>query len=377
VGYDWWEISIGCKKKYKLGPKQRMGEKLSKPETIEIIESTEKKNNKFILVGTEESGKTSVFKQLKKFYQDDPYTEKELLLYKNVIYSNVFLSTRILLNDCVEKNPKDPFDDPENLKNVEVIAEIDGLSILLDGQKYYSTEIHKMIGELWKENLLIEKFQNHSEDFHIFDNLQYFLDRLEMLTPPDYIPSMDDILHCRRKTSGFMRLNFTDDNVDFCISDLGGSRSSRKSWIKSNYYNFLNLGFPGITGIVFVASLSEFNQKCTDDDVTNRMLESMKVFEELTSNYNFKEIPILLLLNKYDIFTQKICKKDLSCVFPEYIGGKDVDAALKFIKEKYQQLVKENPERLQLQVINAMDEDSVMKAFKSFQNQIMERFEKY
>jgi guanine nucleotide-binding protein G(i) subunit alpha len=118
--------------------------------------------------------------------------------------------------------------------------------------------------------------------------------------------------------------------------------------------------------MVYVATLSEFNQKCSEDEITNRMLESLNVFEDLLLENNFKETPILLLLNKLDIFTQKIAKKDLSCVFPEYKGGNDVEAAIEFIKQKYKSLVKENSERLQIQVINAMDEDSVINAFKEF-----------
>jgi guanine nucleotide-binding protein G(i) subunit alpha len=120
-----------------------------------------------------------------------------------------------------------------------------------------------------------------------------------------------------------------------------------------------------VKGMVYVASLSDFNRKSPQDN-TNRMLESLNVFEDLLLENNFKETPILLLLNKLDIFTQKIAKKDLSCVFPEYKGGNDVEAAIEFIKQKYKILVKENPERLQIQVINAMDEDSVINAFKGY-----------
>jgi guanine nucleotide-binding protein G(i) subunit alpha len=119
--------------------------------------------------------------------------------------------------------------------------------------------------------------------------------------------------------------------------------------------------------MIYVASLSEFNQKCSEDEITNRMLESLNLFEDLFNSEIFKGIPILLLLNKLDIFTQKISKKDLSCVFPEYKGGNDLEAAIEFVKQKYKSLVKENPERLQIQVINSMDEDSVINAFKGFQ----------
>jgi guanine nucleotide-binding protein G(i) subunit alpha len=150
-----------------------MGEKLSKPGTKEINEPSKVENIKIVLFGTGESGKTSVFKQLKKFYQDEPYSETEIYEFKNVIYFNIFLSTQILSRDCVVKNSKDPFDDPENLNRAKIILEMDQWSIYHYCEKY-TYEFHQMIGKLWKENSLVEKFQNQSEDFHVFDNLNIF-----------------------------------------------------------------------------------------------------------------------------------------------------------------------------------------------------------
>jgi guanine nucleotide-binding protein G(i) subunit alpha len=120
--------------------------------------------------------------------------------------------------------------------------------------------------------------------------------------------------------------------------------------------------------MIFVASLSEFNQRCYEDDVTNRMLESLELFDELVNGDYFKDKQIFLFLNKLDIFTQKISKKDLCKLFSEYEGGKDVEAALEFIQNKYRNVVQNNSERLYIQIINAMDEDSVINAFKKVQN---------
>jgi GTPase SAR1 family protein len=213
-----------------------MGEKLSKPETKRVNEPSTNKERKIriLLLGTGESGKTSIFKQLKKFYQDEPYTEEELQQFRNSIYSNIFQSTQILSRDCIEKNPKDPFDDPENLNRAKKIEEMGMWSILTNGLEKYTPEFHQMIGEIWKENSLAEKFQSNEEDLQVSQNLQYFLDRFEKLTPPYYIPSMDDILHCQRKTNGISSLKSTIKSVDLSIYDIGGSRSSRRMWHQCN-----------------------------------------------------------------------------------------------------------------------------------------------
>jgi len=42
---------------------------------------------------------------------------------------------------------------------------------------------------------------------------------------------------------------------------------------------------------------------------------------------------MILFLNKLDIFEQKITKTDLKVCFPEYRGGKDAEAARRFIEE--------------------------------------------
>jgi guanine nucleotide-binding protein G(i) subunit alpha len=43
-------------------------------------------------------------------------------------------------------------------------------------------------------------------------------------------------------------------------------------------------GFEGVQCIIFVTSLSEYNQKCYEDDETNRMKESLLVFDEIVNS---------------------------------------------------------------------------------------------
>jgi guanine nucleotide-binding protein G(i) subunit alpha len=57
--------------------------------------------------------------------------------------------------------------------------------------------------------------------------------------------------------------------------DVGGQRCERKKWIHC---------FEGVQCIIFVTSLSEYNQKCYEDDETNRMKESLLVFDEIVNS---------------------------------------------------------------------------------------------
>jgi hypothetical protein len=54
------------------------------------------------------------------------------------------------------------------------------------------------------------------------------------------------------------------------IYDMGGHRGQRKKWI--HYFDHVDL-------IVFVASLNEFDQVLQEDQETNRMTDSLMLFE--------------------------------------------------------------------------------------------------
>jgi guanine nucleotide-binding protein G(i) subunit alpha len=176
----------------------------------------------------------------------------------------------------------------------------------------------------------------------------------------DYFPLFEDRLRCRWKTTGIKKFQCQKKNVNFSLYDVGGQRGERAKW--KNLKNWQS--------VVYVASLSEYDQKCYEDDFSNRMLESIKLFGTLVNVYFDQTIPIFLFLTKIDVFERKISMKDLTCVFPEYKGGKDVDAAIDFISMKYKNLMKE-PERLKTFVVNVMDEQSVFQAFGNVQNYLL------
>jgi hypothetical protein len=108
--------------------------------------------------------------------------------------------------------------------------------------------------------------------------------------------------------------------------DVGGQRSQRKKWIKC---------FTNITAILFCVAMSEYDLTLEEDNCTNRMHESLKIFREVVNSDWFEESSIILFLNKKDLFAEKILRKDLNLCFPEYKGGKDYQNAANFIATKF------------------------------------------
>ena len=79
--------------------------------------------------------------------------------------------------------------------------------------------------------------------------------------------------------------------------DVGGQRSERKKWMHC---------FQDVTAVIFCVALSEYDLKLYEDDETNRMMESLKLFKEICNSRWFVDTSMILFLNKRDLFQDKI-----------------------------------------------------------------------
>ena len=81
--------------------------------------------------------------------------------------------------------------------------------------------------------------------------------------------------------------------------------------------------------------MSEYDETLAEDKSVNRMHESIKLFNTICSIKWFLKSPIVLFLNKKDVFDEKIAYSPLVKCFPDYKGGDDKQAASKYIWERF------------------------------------------
>ena len=74
-----------------------------------------------------------------------------------------------------------------------------------------------------------------------------------------------DALLARVRTSGILVEQYEIGGRTFELYDVGGQRNERRKWIHC---------FENVTAVIFVAAISEYNQKLFEDATTNRMLEA-------------------------------------------------------------------------------------------------------
>lgn len=317
---------------------------------------------KLLLLGSGESGKSTFFKQIKIIHSDG-YSNDELYQFKSSIYANILTTMKALTEACQKQGVE--FKDPQNKERAQRITDLadSDTALLLNASQKYTIDVAEDVEHLWADESVKEMFNNRY-NFHVFDGAEYFFSNLERLRPPHYVPTSDDILRCRRKTTGIIEISFSYGGHEFKLFDVGGQRNERKKWIHC---------FEGVTAVVFVASLSDYDQKCYEDDRTNRMQESLDLFDEICNGNWFKNAPIFLFLNKQDIFRQKIKNVDLKVCFPDYDGGQNFDNAIKFIETKFLDTNKFDPSRIFTQFTEATDTTSVEAVFENLKNTIIEK----
>lgn len=108
-------------------------------------------------------------------------------------------------------------------------------------------------------------------------------------------------------------------------------RSSERACVVGNC-------FDGVTVVIFCASLSEYDQVLREDNSTNRMQESLLLFDEIVNSPWFRKTPVVLFLNKIDLFKEKILRVPLTVCFQNYKGKNEPDEAKEFIKQRFLEL---------------------------------------
>lgn len=211
-----------------------------------------------------------------------------------------------------------------------------------------------VIQQLWADPGIRATYERRS-DFQLFDSAEYFFGRIGEIMLPDYVPSHQDVLRSRVRTTGIVENEFEVDGNFFKMFDVGGQRNERKKWIHC---------FENVTAVIFVAAISEYDQKLYEDETTNRMVEALKLFEEICNSRWFRETSMLLFLNKRDIFNQKIMKVDLSTYFSEFPGpDRDPVVAQEWIREQFKSRNRNPQKHIYSHVTCATDTDNIQTVF--------------
>lgn len=320
---------------------------------------------KLLLLGTGESGKSTIFKQMQILYEHG-FTDHDKNTYRHVIRRNVLESMQTLI-DGVERFGL-TYGSPQAYESAKWLEGIDPLAA-----EFWDPKICQHVKVLWKDKAILAAFAQRSK-LQLPDSSQYFFTNVDRVSEHDFTPSDEDILRARLRTSGIVERDFEIHGAVFKFLDVGGQRNERRKWMHC---------FEAVTAVIFVAAISEYDQVLYEDEKQNRLHEALKVFESICNSKYFETTAMILFLNKTDLFHTKFVeqKVDLRVCFPDYmpLGGDPEEDAKAYIKEQFLSMRAENSAKdihvkdIFCHFTCATDTDQVEKVFEDCRNVILKK----
>ncbi|KAK3861489.1 hypothetical protein Pcinc_032561 [Petrolisthes cinctipes] len=255
-----------------------------------------------LVLGASDTGKSTFMKQMRYVF-GDRYPTFERRRYQPYIRRNLLESLHKIVRFADAQGVR--MSTPESQDAAEKFRDLSTL------EKYFEEDepidnndasiLEGATQTLWKDPGLQEVYSRGNE-YHLMTNADHFI-----TTQPPYSETT-------------------------IVPPHGRERPERKEWVKLILHP---------TAILFLASLSEYDQ-CVEearDEGKNRVKESLEIFEDVLGYPTFENIPIILLLNKSDVFSKKIHVHPLVDYFPQYEGAVgDEMAGREFLSGLYEKL---------------------------------------
>ncbi|XP_052787422.1 guanine nucleotide-binding protein G(q) subunit alpha isoform X2 [Mya arenaria] len=312
---------------------------------------------KLLLLGTGESGKSTFIKQM-RIIHGTGYSDDDKRGFIKIVYQNIFMAMNAMIRamDTLKINYKDP----NNEENANLIRQIDHEH---ETVTTFEQQFVDAIKCLWNDSGIQECYDRRRE-YQLTDSAKYYLDDVDRITKPDYLPTLQDILRVRSPTTGIIEYPFDLDSIIFRMVDVGGQRSERRKWIHC---------FENVTSIMFLVALSEYDQVLVESDNENRMEESKALFRTIITYPWFQNSSVILFLNKKDLLEEKIMHSHLVDYFPEFDGPKkDAQSAREFILRMFVDLNPDPDKIIYSHFTCATDTENIRFVFAAVKDTILQ-----
>ncbi|KAJ2979931.1 hypothetical protein NUW58_g7079 [Xylaria curta] len=262
---------------------------------------------KFLILGTAESGKSTLLQGMKLLLEGN-YTREEKLDFREIIWSNIVQSIRIILENM--EFFELPLDDERTGYHVQTIfmqpANIETTP---------NSEVVEAILALWLDTGFQSAYKRRHE-YQVNDSIDstaHYVEEIQRLTALDYIPTDEDLLWARRKTTGIRETWFSDSallqGLNCSFLDVGGARVERRKWIH---------GFENTSMVLFTIDTTAYAKRLFGVSSTNRMEEQLRVFCSIVNSRWFSKSAFVLIFTKMDLIEEWLQREPVEKHLPDY-----------------------------------------------------------
>ncbi|KAH8834537.1 guanine nucleotide binding protein, alpha subunit [Flagelloscypha sp. PMI_526] len=281
------------------------------------------RETKVLLLGSGDSGKSTVLKQMRIIHQL-PWTPQETETYRHLVFENLVRGMKSVL-DAMEGMGITP---SAHIQDNNWSQMLEDTPDIKDGDPF-PTDYFPVLNDLWADSS-VQQTISRGNEAALPENLSYFFGSLERFFEPDYSPSTQDIVMTRARTIGITETTFHINKLELLMVDVGGQKSERRKWIHC---------FQDVTSILFLVSLSGYDQCLAEDKDANQMQDAMTIWDSICHSQWFKKTAMILFLNKVDLFKKRIMYSPIKNFFPDYEGPeRDYNAGRDYFKQRFGRL---------------------------------------
>lgn len=316
---------------------------------------------KLLILGAGDSGKTTWRKQIMNLFTSSFSTSSVRRDMANVVVANVMQGAQAICRAGASMGVV--WEEGDEKNSVEVLMSTTENSAL-------NADLAKAIALLMMSEQFMGVYERRSE-YQLQDCWKGFADCVGNFPEwggPTWVPTIEECVRARIRTSGIIEEAFKYKGVEFKLYDAGGQRAERRKWIHC---------FDSVTAVIFVAASSEYDQNLFEDHKVNRLTEAISLFNDTCNSKWFVNTPMLLFLNKKDLFIQKFNVKrvplNVSGNFPTAPENfDDVDGALQWIADQFTSQ-KHGDKNIFVHHTNATDASNVEMVFNDCSAIILQR----
>ena len=290
---------------------------------LEEDATTLRRETKLVLMGQVNSGKELIMRQMKVIYSSG-YPIEERRGYAYAVRTTV----RVLIHAVIDLIKDTGLSLPEDLNQdfavlLHEVETVDSGTITPAAiQAFENIWESKQFSTLYVKNFEID-FPQYSA---------YYAREIERIAAEDYVPTEADIIRLNQAIGGIKELRFSWDEIDVHLFNISGyiPDQFRKRWFHQ---------LEGATSLIYTVDVSIYDRPYLGQPTESQLLDDFATFESWANSPKFAGSSIILLLNNFTRFKEKLQHSPLSTFFPEYEKGEDAEtSARQYILRRFKEV---------------------------------------
>ncbi|KAF2642563.1 P-loop containing nucleoside triphosphate hydrolase protein [Massarina eburnea CBS 473.64] len=261
-----------------------------------------RRETKLVLMGEVNSGKELIMRQMKCIYAEG-YPREERIQYRHAVRSTI----RLLIHSVIDLLRDTGINLSEDLNQdfAVLLHEVETVDI----KNITPAAVHA-VENIWYSSAFSTIYvKNFEIDFPQY--APYYVQELVRISSDDYFPTEADIIRLNHSIGGIKELRFNWDELAVHLFNISGyiPDQFRKRWFHQ---------LEGATALIYTVDVSSYDRPYLGQPNESQLLDDFATFESCANSSKFANSSIMLLLNNFTRFREKLQHSPLETFFPDY-----------------------------------------------------------